>query len=169
MDVCAELTLRIIRLAQETDALNRTNVEWVISPDGRRAEWEGARAMLAATQKPVIVAALLEPGWIAMWRLGEMSPADRARAESEVENQCAYFDDKLRRFGLGDDDCIALTTLAGEFTMSVADFKRWMREYALSVGISLDKSKVAGTGRIVVRPAGGGRPLGMEPMDPPRP
>ena len=92
-----------------------------------------------------------------------MSPADRARAEAELENQCAYFDDKLRTFGLGDDDRIALTTLAGEFTMSVADFKRWMREYALSVGVSLDKSKVAGTGRIVVRPPGGGRPLGMEP------
>ena len=163
MDVRAELTLRIIRLAQETESLNRTNVEWVVFPDGRRASWADARDILAATPKPVLIAALLEPGWIAMWCLSDMSPAERARAESELENQCAYFDDKLRRFGLGDDDRIALTTLAGEFTMSVADFKRWLREYALSMGISLDKSKVAGTGRVVVRPAGGGRPLGMEP------
>jgi len=169
MDVCAELTLSLIRLVQETEALNRTNVEWVIFPDGRHAPWAEARDILATTPKPVLIAALLEPGWIAMWCLGDMSSVDRARAESELENQCGYFDDKLRRFGLSDDDRIALTTLAGEHTMSVADFRRWMREYALSIGISLDKSTVARTGRIVVRPPGGGRPLGMEPMDPVRP
>lgn len=163
MDVCAELTLRIIRLAQETEQLNRTNVEWVIFPDGRHAPWSATRDILAATTKPVMIAALLEPGWIAMWCLADMPPQDRARAESELENQCAYFDAKLRMFGLGDDDRIALTTVAGELTMSVADFRRWMREYALSIGISLDQSKMPATGRIVVRPAGGGRPLGMEP------
>ena len=163
MDLCAELTLRIIRLVQETESLNRTWREWMIFPDGRRAPWAGARDILAATSKPVMVAALLEPGWIAMWCFGEMSSADRALADSELENQCGFFDAKLRAYGLGDDDRIALTTLAGEFTMSVADFRRWMREYALSVGIGLDKSKVAGTGRIIVLPPGGGRPLGMEP------
>ena len=51
--------------------------------------------------------------------------------------------------------------------MSVADFRRWMSEYALSVGLSLDKSSIAGTGRIIVRlPGGGRRPLGMESSDP---
>lgn len=165
MDVCAELTLRVIRLVQETEQLYSTSVQWVFFPVGRHARWADARDILAATPKPVLVAALLEPGWIAVWSLGEMSVQDRARAESELENQCGYFDDKIRRLGLGDSDRIALTTFAGEFTMSVADFQRWVREYALSVGISLDKSKVAGTGRIVVRPPGGGRPLGVEPTD----
>jgi hypothetical protein len=163
MDVCAELTLRIIRLAQETESLSRTWVEWVIFPDGRYASWAGTRDVLAATPKPVMIAALLEPGWIAMWPLADMSAADRAHAGAELENQRDYFDKKLRILGLGNDDRMTLTTLAGELTVSVADFRRWTSEYALSVGLSIDKSKVAGVGRITVRPPGGGRPIGIEP------
>ena len=167
MDVCAEFTLRIIRLAQETVQLNRTSVEWMFFPEGRHGPWTAARDILAATPKPVMIAALLEPGAIAMWSVDEMLPSERARAEHEFANQSAYFEEKLSLLGLGNGDSIALTTLAGEFTMTVADFRRWMREYALSLGVGLDRSSVSGTGRISVRPPGGGRPLGMEPTDGP--
>jgi hypothetical protein len=164
MDACAELTLRIIRLVQEHDQLNRSSVNWHFFPGYRHAPWSAARDMLAAAPKPLIVAALVEPGALAMWSVSDLHPPERADCEHAFTNQCAYFDEKLRLFGLGDGDSIALTTPAGEFTMTVADFRRWMSEYALSVGLSLDKSSIAGTGRIIIRlPGGGRRPLGMEP------
>lgn len=168
MDVCAELTLRIIRLVQEHDRLNRSSVDWHFFPTYRHAPWPAAREILAATPKPLLVAALAEPGWIALWSVGDMRAPERADCEDAFANQRAYFEEKLRVYGLDEGDSIALTTPAGELTMTVADFRRWMREYALSVGISLDKSSIPGMGRIVVRPSGGGRPwLGVEAPDPP--
>lgn len=163
MDVCAELTLRIIRLVQEHDLLNRSSVGWHFFPGYRHAPWSTARDILAAAPKPLIVAALVEPGALAMWSVGEMRPSEeRDSCEHAFANQCAYFDEKLRLLGLGDGDAIALRTPAGEFMMTVADFRRWMSEYALSVGLSLESSAV-GAGRIIVRLPGGGRPpLGVE-------
>jgi hypothetical protein len=170
MDACAELTLRIIRLAQEHDNLNRSSVQWHFFPGDRRVPWSAARDILSATPKPAIVAALVEPGALAVWSLNEMRPAERDGAERAFANQTAYFDEKLRLLGLDDGDSVALTTNAGELAMTVADFRRWMSEYAVSVGVSLDRSSVAGTGRILVRSPGGGRPpLGMDADVPPAP
>jgi hypothetical protein len=168
MDACAELTLRIIRLAQEHDNLTRTSVDWHFFPGERHAPWAAARDILSATAKPAIVAALVEPGALAVWSVGEMHPPERESCERAFANQIAYFGEKLRLLGLDDGGSIALTTPAGEFTMTVADFRRWMSEYAISVGVSLDRSSVPGTGRILVRPPGGGRrPIGMEAADAP--
>lgn len=163
MDACAELTLRIIRLVQEHDQIVESSVDWYFFPTNRHAPWSAAREILAAIPKPVVVAALVEPGALAMWSVSELHPPDRADCEHAFANQCAYFDEKLRLFEFGESDSIVLATPAGEFRMTVGDFRRWMREYALSIGLSLDKSSIAGTARIVVRlPGGGRRPLGME-------
>jgi hypothetical protein len=163
MDACAELTLRIVRLAQEHDNLTKTSVHWHFFPRDRHAPWSVARDILSATPKPAIVAALVEPGALAVWSLSELHPPERAVWEGRFANQQAYLEEKLRLLGLQEGDSIVLTTPAGEFAMTLADFRRWMSEYAVSVGITLDKSSIVGTGRILVRPRGGGRPpLGME-------
>jgi hypothetical protein len=166
MDVCAELTLRIIRLVQEHDDLTRTSVKWHFFPGERHAPWAAARDILSARPKPVIVAALVEPGALALWSVGALHSPERESCERAFASQIAYFGEKLRVLGLEDADAMSLTTPAGELAMTVADFRRWMSEYAVSVGVSLDRSSTSRSGRVVIRPPGGGRPwFGVEDDD----
>ena len=130
-------------------------------PGSRRATWPEARKILSAASKPVIVAALVEPGAVALWNLDDFDSAERDALERELSNQRVYFTEKLRLLGLGDADSIVLETPAGLFRITVAVFKQWVSEYAISVGITVASSSDAHTGRIHLRPPGGGRPLGL--------
>jgi hypothetical protein len=163
MDTCAELTLRILRLSQE--ALNPLSsmVGWCFLPEHRRTTWSDARDILSASPKPLLVAPLVEPGYLVVWSLESVSSRERGVWEREFANQCEYFSEKLESLGLADADSVTLAAPEGDFRISVADFRRWPKEYAIPVGISLTKSSATHTARILVRPPGGGRPLGLEP------
>ncbi|HEV7387017.1 MAG TPA: hypothetical protein VGN73_00265, partial [Gemmatimonadaceae bacterium] len=158
MDACAELTLRLVRAGQE--ALNPLSsmVDWVFFPDHQHATWSQAREILTGAVKPLLVAPLLESGSVAIWSVGEFQPQHRAVAEREFANQCQYFDQKLAGLALGDTDQIE--TPDGTFTLTVAELRQWATEYAVAVGIGMTASPVAGRGRILIRPPGGGRPVG---------
>lgn len=167
MDHGPELTLRAVRLAQENEQLQRTAVHWHFFPGACHATWGEARELLAATAKPVIVAALVEPGAIALWHVDDVEAAERAGVEHELLNQQRYFDEKLEALGLDDGGSVVLETPAGVLRLTVAEFRRWAREYALSIGLSLGRSTEPGTARLLIRPPGGGRPpLGLEAGDP---
>ena len=67
MDLCAELTLQVLRFVQQPVDPPSSPREWVFVPEGRRAGWIEARQLLANAAKPLMVAALLEPGMIGSW------------------------------------------------------------------------------------------------------
>jgi hypothetical protein len=163
LDPCAELTLRIVRMSQE--ALNPLSslADWCFLPENRHARWADAREILSRSPKPTLIAPLVEPGMIVVWSLDSVQADVRQNWEREFANQCEYFDEKLKAFGLGDADGVTLTGPTGEYRITVADFGRWARDYAIPVAaIGLKKSSAAHEARILIRPPGGGRPLGLE-------
>src|SRR3981189_1406360 len=60
--------------------------------------------ILAPTPKPLLIAAVAEPGWIAIWSGGDMRSPERADCEDAFATQRAYFDEKLRLYGLDEGD-----------------------------------------------------------------
>jgi hypothetical protein len=158
MDVYAELTLRLVRAGQEALNPRSSMVDWVFFPDHQRATWSQARAILAEATKPLIVAPLLESGSVAIWSVSALQPQHRTVLEREFTNQCEYFNEKLVGFALDDSDQIE--TPDGTFTITVAEFRQWATQYTVFVGISITATPVARRGRILIRPPGGGRPVG---------
>jgi hypothetical protein len=158
MDVCAELTLRLVRAAQE--ALNPLSsmLDWVFFPEHQHATWSQAREILAEAPKPLIVAPMLESGSVAIWSVSALQPQHRTVSEREFANQCEYFNEKLTAFALDDTDQVE--TPDGTFTITVAEFREWATQYAVFIGISMTATPMARRCRILVRPPGGGRPVG---------
>ncbi len=164
MDACAELTLRLVRAGQEALNPRSSRIDWVFFPENRHATWSQARDILAGAAKPVIVAPLLEPGTVALWSIDALQPEHRIAAEREFANQWEYLNEKLATLALGDTDQIETPDSA--FTLTVAEFRQWAKQYAVDVGISITASPVARTGRLLIRPPGGGRPVGwLEPHE----
>lgn len=156
MDVCAELTLRLVRAGQEALSPCSSMVDWDFFPEHRHATWSQAREILTGAAKPLIVAPLLESGSAAIWSVGALQPQRRTVFEREFANQSEYFNEKLAALGLDDTDQIE--TPDGTFTLTVAEFRQWATQYTVLVGISVTATPVARRGRILIRPPGGGRP-----------
>jgi hypothetical protein len=158
MDTCAELTLRLVRAGQE--ALNPVSsmLDWDFFPEHQHATWSQAREILTQAAKPLIVAPLLESGSVAIWSVAALQPQHRAALEPEFANQCQYVNEKLAALALEDTDHVE--TPDGTFTLTVAEFRQWAAQYAIHVGIGMTASQVPRTGRILIRPPGGGRPVG---------
>lgn len=157
MDPCAELTLRLIRTGQEALDPRSSLVGWVLFPEMKQVSWSEARDALTSAPKPVLVAALIEPGAMALWGTDALGQQGRAALESQIRNQSAYYDAKLSALSLGGSD--AIETPDGEFRLSVAEFTRWTCEYCTTViGVGLESSPSPGTGRLLVRRPGGHQP-----------
>jgi hypothetical protein len=169
MDICAELTLRVARLSQEHKVTRRSLSDWFFVPAFRKATWSEAHDILAAAPKPLIVAPLIEPGYLATWSVEDVDPTQRIGAERHLENLEEYFPEKLRALGLEQAELILFSAAETELKLTLADFRRWTREYAVAVGVTVDKTPESGVGRLLVRPpGGGGPPLGL-PTDTLRP
>jgi hypothetical protein len=137
-------------------------VDWVFLPDHQHATWSQAREILTSAGKPLIIAPLLESGSVAIWSVSALQPQHRTVLEREFANQCQYFNEKLAALGLDDTDQIE--TPDGTFTLTVAELRQWATQYTVFVGIGMTATPVAGRGRILIRPPGGGRPVGrIEP------
>jgi hypothetical protein len=161
MDPCAALTLHIVRLSQGTLLPRTAMVAWCMLPAGLRTTWDETHALLAAAPKPVVVAPLVESGFMTIWSLRDLGDAERARYEREFASQQAYFAEKLQHLGLRDTDTITLELAIGEHRLRVLELRRWAAEYALPcTGVGLIRGPEARTGRLTIRPPGGGRPLG---------
>jgi hypothetical protein len=158
MDTRAELTLRLVRAGQEALSPLSSMVDWDFYPEHQHATWAHAREILATAEKPLIVAPLLESGSVAIWSISALQPEHRIASEREFANQCQYLNEKLAALALEDTDHVE--TPDGEFSLTVAEFRQWATQYAVFVGIGMTASPVAGRARILVRPPGGGRPVG---------
>jgi len=162
MDACAELTLRLVRAGQEALNPRSSMVDWVFYPDHQHVTWSQAREILIGAAKPLIVAPLLESGSVAIWSVSALEPQHRTVMEREFANQCEYFNEKLAALALDDTDQIE--TPDGTFTLTVAELRQWATQYTVTVGIGMTATPVARMGRILIRPPGGGRPVGyIEP------
>ena len=169
MDNCAELTLQVARLSQAHKVTRRAMSDWFFVPAFRKATWAEAHDILAAAPKPLIVAPLVEPGHLATWSVEDVAPAERAGVQRHLDNFQEYFPEKLRVLGREQAESFVFAGAEAELRLTVADFWRWTREYAISVGVTVDKTPEPGVGRLIVRPpGGGGPPLGL-PSETPRP
>src|SRR5690348_4153001 len=135
MDICAELTLRIMELAQAARQSRHSTREWFFVPAFRHATWVEANAMLADAPKPVVVAPLIEPGYIAIWPLQRLDEEHRSRAAQHMANLDMYYGQKLAMCGLGSTARLQLRTEHDDLELSMVDFQRWYREYAIAVGV----------------------------------
>lgn len=162
MDPCAELTLRLVRIAQEALEPSSSLVDWCILPGQQRATWREAADRLGKAAKPVLVAPILEPGCLAFWSVDGQTRDFRQQLERELSNQQTVLTARLDGLRLS-VPCFVETPDAA-FRVTLADFHRWAREYCLhSVGIGIQRS-AADTARIVVRRPGGHRaPVGWIP------
>jgi hypothetical protein len=162
MDICAELTLRVLQLAQEHGRSPRAVRDWFFVPEFRRATWPEAQAILTEAVKPLVVAPLIEPGYIAIWPLNRIDESRRDGAAHNMANLEAYYGEKLAVCGLGTTARLRLRTEHEDVELSIADFRRWYCEYAVAVGVTVEKTDQADVGRLLVRvPGGGAPPLGL--------
>lgn len=165
MDIPAEFTLRIVRFVQEQHVL-KSMVGWFFVPEWRHASWPEARELLAVAPKPLIVAALTEPGYIATWSLDDVPSADRDGAARHITNSIEYYAEKLEICGLREADTLVLDMPGEQFHLAVSEFEQWYREYAVSLGVTVQTTPTPHLGRVLVRPPGGGRPLGLPHGEP---
>lgn len=162
MDLCAELTLQVIRFVQQPRDQPSSPREWVFVPEGRRAGWPMARTLLAGARKPLMVAPLSEPGMIGSWGIHALKDDDLARAEHGLANQQQWLIEAATHFGWTPTDRILFETEADQVELSVAELERWLKEYALPVGWKVgegpDKDR---PGRLLIRRASGDWSPGM--------
>ena len=102
MDIGAELTLQIVWRAQTHARPDgaRSPESWLFWPRGERVDWEGARAMLGALPKPLLVAPLLEPGMLGLWTADALDEPCRQVVARGIANQVQYYADKLTAIGV---------------------------------------------------------------------
>ena len=168
MDVCAEVTLRVTRFAQGRASTQLAAGAWFLMPEFREATWDDARDALSSAPKPMIVAPLLEPGHVGFWSFNAIAAESRAAAAKQISNQQAYCLAKLRSLGLADAHTIIIPSAEGDFAMPREAFDRWLAEYAIGIGTTLQRAVEPGTARLLLRPpGGGGPPLGWSPEVPP--
>ncbi len=156
MDVCAELTLRLLHLAQHEDA--DAPPHWCAFPAFRVLTRSEASALLSEAPKPLVVAPLVEPGYFGIWPVAALGTPQRERAERELANRIEYFDAKVRLLKLGPSAVVKLIPGGDVLEIPLPEFLRWVREYYPIVGTSLLPGTHEGAATMIIRRAGGGKP-----------
>lgn len=133
VDPCAEFTLRVAAIAQSVIPGATWPERWYLFPALKEASWDEAREHLTSAPKPVLVTPFADPGYLGVW---PTSTANGAFAK-QMANQVAYYDAKIPRMGMRDEDTLVLGTPTGEFTCTIGEFRRWTREYALLARVVL--------------------------------
>lgn len=156
MDLCAELTLQVIRFVQAPIEAPHSPLEWVFVREGRRAGWVEARQLLTEAPKPLIVAALSEPGMIGSWGMAALRDQHLARAEHGLRNQQQWLEEKAARFRWSETDVMLFETLADKLELPLSELRRWLKEYAIFAGWTVGAGPdPARPGRLLIRnPAG---------------
>jgi hypothetical protein len=133
---------------------------WFFVPEFYTAGWSEACELLAAAPKPLIVAPLPEPGFVGTWHVGALAGVHRTRADHQLANQQAFFAAQLEHLHLEDSDRVGFDSGPDHTVFAVADFKRWLREYAVCAGSTLQahNSDPRMASLLVRKPHGGWSP-----------
>ena len=161
-DVRAELTLRILRMAQERSTTCELNGAWTFVPDMRFVDWSTARERLAALPKPLVVGALLGRGQLTTWPVEEIAEPHRAAIERERVILEEYFTEKLGVCGLGPEGRVRLEGGDTPLVLVRDEFMHWCREYLLlTVGLTARSTTDVEEARLMIYvPPEGSPPLG---------
>ncbi len=160
MPVPADLTLLVLRLIQGEPRPPAT--EWFFIPTLVEATQQVARERLEAAQKPVVIAPLIEPGFIGQWAFSDLEAAARSNAERELANRNAYFEAKLSTMWPSGVDAVRLKEGDTDLRLDLASFRVWAREYYIVVGFGLERERDPRVARLTIRPVGGNRrPIGL--------
>jgi hypothetical protein len=140
MDLAAELTLQIAAFLQTDPDAPRSAARWAFVPGpGRGADtFAEAAARLAALDKPVVVGALDQPGYLALWAPAALAAAERQHVEHTVRNQQAFLAAKLAHLNVGEDDRVVFEGWGSRVEAPAREVRRWLGEYALTWGWTLD-------------------------------
>ena len=134
MDLCAELTLQVVRHVQQPREAPASPREWVFVPEGRRANWIVARDLLSAARKPLIVSPLAECGMIGTWAMHALHDEHLARAEHGVANQQQWLAEHADHYRWTASDLVVFETEGDKLELPLTELQRWLQEYAVIVG-----------------------------------
>lgn len=152
MDLCAELTLHVMRFVQEPRDPPSSPRQWLLLPEGRRAAWPIARAFLADAPKPLMVAPLFESGMLGWWDLSALAGDHRRLVDRDFANQQEWLATHATHRGWSPKATILFETEADQVELPMTELGRWAREYAIPVGWTLgdgpDKDR---PGRLLIR------------------
>ena len=151
MPVPADLTLLILRLTQGEPRPPAS--EWFFIPPFTEASQQVARERLDAVRKPVVIAPLLEAGFIGEWAFADLDDAVRANAERELANRNAYFEAKLSAMWPSGVDSVQLKEGEADLRLDLESFRLWAREYYIAVGLGLERERDPRVARLTIRPA----------------
>lgn len=162
LDLCAELTLQVLRFVQQPADPPCSPLHWLFIPEGRRTGWLEARQLLADAPKPLMVAALSEPGMIGSWGIRALRDHDLARAEHSLINQQQWLEEAATRYRWAAGDKILFETAADSLELPLDELRRWLREYAIFAGWTVGEGPdAARPGRLFIRKPNGGWSPGM--------
>lgn len=136
MNTAVDLALQIACFLQADDATPSSPRQWVLVPGhgGGTDSYAGAAARLEALEKPVVLGALDQPGYVAVWRPSAFDQAERRHVEQTLRNQQAGLAAKLAALGAGEADVVLFEGWGSRIELPAAEVRRWLGEYALTWG-----------------------------------
>jgi hypothetical protein len=139
VDVPAELTLQIACFLQSDGEVPTSPREWFLVPGhgGRPGTFAAAAARLAALPKPVVVGALDQPGYVAVWRPDALEAGEQGYVEHTLRNQQAWLTRMLEHLGCGEGARIVFEGWGARVEVPTSEVHRWLGEYALTWGWTL--------------------------------
>jgi hypothetical protein len=139
VDTAAALTLQIAAFLQTTPEAPHSAARWAFVPGpGRGADtFAEAVARLAALEKPVVVGALNQPGYVALWRAATCEEGERRHVEHTLANQQAGLAQALAHHGADDAAVVRFEGWGAQVDVPVPELRRWLAEYALTWGWTL--------------------------------
>ena len=144
MDLCAELTLQLLRFVQMPAGPPASPTGWTLAPDCVTIPWLAVRELLSSVPKPVIVAPLSEPGMFGMWDVAVLRGDTRARIEHQIANQLLFARERLPLTAGRDDALVLFESEADKLRLPYSDLMKWLREYVLVVGWTVQENANTG-------------------------
>ncbi|HEU6451995.1 MAG TPA: hypothetical protein VFT57_11280 [Gemmatimonadaceae bacterium] len=134
MDPAAVLTLQVAAYLQTEADAPRSAARWALIPGpGRGRDTFGeAAARLAAAEKPLVIGALNQPGFVALWPIAALGDTERQHAEHTLRNQRAAADARLKQLGCNDAALVRFEGWGACVDVSVSVLRQWLGEYALT-------------------------------------
>ena len=134
--VGAELALQIVCFLQTESGVPCSATQWAFVPGpGRgRDTFADAVTRLAEIEKPVVIGALVHPGYVAVWRRSAIDPKDWPHIEHTLANQLAGLEEIASQLQLGEEDIVRFEGWGTHVDVSLRILRHWLGEYALTWG-----------------------------------